>query len=67
MIPEDDSNNNQDDNDDNNNKGDDNDNEKNDGDDIICSSLFLHVPHFTIVPEEEQLAYVAELLRALAA
>jgi len=34
---------------------------------FICESLFLHVPHFSIVPEEEQLAYVAALIKNLAA
>ena len=31
-----------------------------------CESLFLHVPHFAIIPEDEQLAYVACLIRNLA-
>ncbi len=31
-----------------------------------CESLFLHVPHFAIIPEEQQLAYVAGLIRNLA-
>ena len=35
-----------------------------DDDDVICS-LFLHVPSFSVVPEEEQLSYVAGLLQAL--
>lgn len=30
-----------------------------------CSSLFLHVPPFDVVPEEQQLEYVASLLEAL--
>mmetsp|Transcript_20177 Transcript_20177/g.43912 ORF Transcript_20177/g.43912 Transcript_20177/m.43912 type:complete len:299 (-) Transcript_20177:1146-2042(-) len=33
---------------------------------VVCSSLFLHVPHFTIVPKKEQLAYVSGVLQALA-
>ena len=32
-----------------------------------CESLFLHVPHFTIISEKEQLAYVACLIQNLAA
>eukprot|EP00534_Pseudo-nitzschia_fraudulenta_P019814 CAMPEP_0201269336 /NCGR_PEP_ID=MMETSP0853-20130426/32310_1 /ASSEMBLY_ACC=CAM_ASM_000640 /TAXON_ID=183588 /ORGANISM="Pseudo-nitzschia fraudulenta, Strain WWA7" /LENGTH=305 /DNA_ID=CAMNT_0047575313 /DNA_START=40 /DNA_END=957 /DNA_ORIENTATION=+ len=32
---------------------------------LVCNSLFLHVPHFDIVPEEEQISYVAGLLRNL--
>lgn len=36
--------------------------------DSICwESLFLHVPHFDIVSEEDQLAYVAGLIQNLAA
>jgi pyroglutamyl-peptidase len=35
-----------------------------DDDDVICS-LFLHVPPFSVVPEEEQLRYVAGLLQGL--
>jgi pyroglutamyl-peptidase len=35
--------------------------------DFSCQSLFLHVPHFATVGEEEQLAYVACLLENLAA
>eukprot|EP00531_Pseudo-nitzschia_arenysensis_P008224 CAMPEP_0116134416 /NCGR_PEP_ID=MMETSP0329-20121206/10632_1 /TAXON_ID=697910 /ORGANISM="Pseudo-nitzschia arenysensis, Strain B593" /LENGTH=242 /DNA_ID=CAMNT_0003629121 /DNA_START=22 /DNA_END=753 /DNA_ORIENTATION=- len=31
-----------------------------------CESLFLHVPHFDIVSEEHQLAYVAGLIKNLA-
>mmetsp|Transcript_21409 Transcript_21409/g.50971 ORF Transcript_21409/g.50971 Transcript_21409/m.50971 type:complete len:127 (+) Transcript_21409:561-941(+) len=31
-----------------------------------CESLFLHVPHFSIVPEDEQVAYVAALIKNLA-
>ncbi len=31
-----------------------------------CESLFLHVPHFDIVSEEDQLAYVAGLIKNLA-
>jgi len=37
------------------------------GSNLLCESLFLHVPHFAKVPEEEQLAYVASLLKYLAA
>lgn len=33
---------------------------------FLCESLFLHVPHFDIVHEEEQLAYVAGLIKNLA-
>lgn len=33
---------------------------------ICCSSLFLHVPHFSVVSKEDQLAYVSGVLRALA-
>ena len=32
---------------------------------VVCRSLFLHVPHFTIVPKKEQLAYVSGVLQAL--
>jgi len=39
----------------------------NDDTNFLCESLFLHVPHFAIVPEEEQLAYVAGLLKNLTA
>lgn len=41
--------------------------EYDDENEVICSSLFFHVPHFSVVAEEDQLAYVACLLRALAA
>ena len=34
---------------------------------ICYESLFLHVPHFTHISEEEQLAYVAALIQNLAA
>lgn len=33
---------------------------------FLCESLFLHVPHFDVVDEEEQLAYVAGLMKNLA-
>jgi len=33
---------------------------------FLCESLFLHVPHFDVVDEEEQLAYVAGLIKNLA-
>jgi pyroglutamyl-peptidase len=47
-----------------NNKSTNNTTNHDDDDDVICS-LFLHVPPFSVVPEEEQLSYVAGVLQAL--
>ena len=33
---------------------------------ICCESLFLHVPHFSFVAEDDQVAYVATLIKNLA-